>query len=59
MTKNYQELIKDRIYIGGANDVVDVLENEKVDTVFDLRAESSPNASLLMLVAADLNLHCL
>ena len=44
MTKNYQELIKDRIYIGGADDVVDVLQNEKVDTVFDLRAES-PNVS--------------
>lgn len=41
MTKNYHELIKDRIYIGGADDVVDVLENERIDTVFDLRAESS------------------
>ncbi|MFB5086967.1 dual specificity protein phosphatase family protein [Psychrobacillus sp. PGGUH221] len=39
--KNYHELIKDRIYIGGADDVVDVIENEKVDKVFDLRAESS------------------
>lgn len=41
MTKNYHELIKDRIYIGGADDVADVLENERIDTVFDLRAESS------------------
>ena len=41
MEKNYHELIKDRIYIGGADDVDDVMENEKVDMVFDLRAESS------------------
>jgi protein-tyrosine phosphatase len=40
---NYQELIKDRIYIGGVNDVEDVLENEKVDIVFDLRAEAPKN----------------
>lgn len=41
-TKNYHELIKDRIYIGGADDVKDILENERVDVIFDLRAES-PN----------------
>ncbi|MCH1627424.1 protein-tyrosine phosphatase family protein [Ferdinandcohnia quinoae] len=41
-TKNYHELIKDRIYVGGADDVNDMFENEKVDVVFDLRAES-PN----------------
>lgn len=39
-TKNYHELFKNRIYIGGANDVTDLLENEKVDIVFDLRAEA-------------------
>jgi protein-tyrosine phosphatase len=39
-TKNYHELFKDRIYIGGADDVNDLLENEKVDIVFDLRAEA-------------------
>lgn len=39
-TKNYHELIKDRIYIGGADDVKDLMENEKVDVVFDLRAEA-------------------
>ena len=33
--KNYQELITDRIFIGGADDVGDLLGNEKVDTVFD------------------------
>jgi hypothetical protein len=26
-TKNYHELIKDRIYMGGADDVKDVIEN--------------------------------
>ena len=39
-TKNYHELIKDRIYIGGADDVNDLLGNEKIDVVFDLRAEA-------------------
>lgn len=39
-TKNYHELFKDRIYIGGADDVKDLMENEKVDIVFDLRAEA-------------------
>ncbi|MRX72744.1 protein tyrosine phosphatase [Bacillus lacus] len=42
-TKNYHELIEDRIFIGGADDVKDVLKDEKVDVVYDLRAES-PNA---------------
>lgn len=39
-SKNYHELIKDRIYIGGADDVEDMMENEKVDIIFDLRAEA-------------------
>ena len=43
-TKNYQELVKERIYIGGADDVEDMMKNEKVDVIFDLRAES-PKAS--------------
>lgn len=38
--KNYHELIKGRIYIGGADDVQDVLKNENVDVAFDLRAEA-------------------
>lgn len=50
--KNYQELIEERIFIGGADDVVDVLGNEKVDTVFDLRAES-PNVSF-----NEISVHC-
>lgn len=38
--KNYHELIKDRIYIGGADDVQDIMENEKADVILDLRAEA-------------------
>lgn len=38
-TKNYHELIKDRIYIGGVNDVKDMMEHEKADIIIDLRAE--------------------
>lgn len=39
-SKNYHELFKDRIYIGGADDIEDMMENEKVDIIFDLRAEA-------------------
>ncbi|MFC4324218.1 protein-tyrosine phosphatase family protein [Litchfieldia salsa] len=42
--KNYHELIKDRIFIGGANDVKEMMQNEKVDIIYDLRAESSNEA---------------
>lgn len=38
--KNYQELIKGRIYIGGADDVEELMSNEKIDILFDLRAEA-------------------
>ena len=44
-TKNYQELVKDRIYIGGADDVEEMMKNEKVDIIFDLRAESPTKES--------------
>jgi protein-tyrosine phosphatase len=44
-TKNYQELLKDRIYIGGADDVEDMMDNEKVDVIFDLRAEAPTEES--------------
>ncbi|KRG13984.1 protein tyrosine phosphatase [Virgibacillus soli] len=44
-TKNYHELFKDRIYIGGADDVEDLMGNEKVDIVFDLRAEAPTDKS--------------
>ncbi|QUW20958.1 dual specificity protein phosphatase family protein [Sporosarcina sp. Marseille-Q4063] len=40
-TKTYQELIEKSIFIGGADDAVDVMKNEKVDVIVDLRAESA------------------
>lgn len=42
-TKQYQELLDGRIYIGGADDVPELMKNEKVDIVFDLRAEAPNN----------------
>jgi protein-tyrosine phosphatase len=45
VAKNYNELIKDRIYIGGADDINDVMANEKADIIFDLRAEAPKNKS--------------
>ncbi len=38
--KKYHELIKDRIYIGGADDVIEMMKNENADVIFDLRAEA-------------------
>lgn len=38
--KNYQELIKDRVFFGGADDVKDMMENENADVVFDLRVKN-------------------
>jgi len=43
--KNYHELIKERIFIGGADDIEDVIENEKVDVIYDLRAEATNDNS--------------
>lgn len=39
MSKNYQELIKDRIYFGGAEDVKEMMEQENADIIFDLRVK--------------------
>lgn len=36
---NYQELIKNRIYFGGADDVPEMMSNENADVVFDLRVK--------------------
>lgn len=41
MEKNYHALVDGRIYIGGAEDVPSVLENEKIDLVIDLRGEAN------------------
>ena len=39
MSKIYQELVKNKIFIGGANEAEEAIENEGIDVVFDLRAE--------------------
>lgn len=39
MTKEYQELVEDRVFIGGAADAKCAVETEQIDVVFDLRAE--------------------
>lgn len=39
MNKEYQELVKDRIFIGGAADAKSAVESEGIDVVVDLRAE--------------------
>ncbi|MDN3449402.1 dual specificity protein phosphatase family protein [Planococcus sp. APC 3906] len=41
MEKAYQELVKDKIYVGGAADAQAAADNEKVDVVIDLRAEAT------------------
>ena len=35
---NYNEWVKNRIFIGGADDLSDVLKEEEIDTVIDLRS---------------------
>ena len=40
MDKQYQALVDDRIFIGGAMDVTAAIEEERIDVVYDLRAES-------------------
>ncbi|MDQ0430414.1 thioredoxin reductase (NADPH) [Planomicrobium stackebrandtii] len=41
MTKEYQELVKDRIFIGGAADARAAAATENIDVVIDLRAEAA------------------
>ena len=43
--KNYQALIDDRIFIGGVADVQSAISEEKIDVVYDLRAEVSESSS--------------
>ena len=42
---NYQALIDDRIFIGGVDDVASAIEEEKIDVVYDLRAEVAASSS--------------
>lgn len=47
MTERYQALIDDRIFIGGVADVPRAIDKEKVDVVYDLRAEvDEPSSSI-------------
>ncbi|OAS21383.1 protein-tyrosine phosphatase family protein [Paenibacillus oryzisoli] len=41
MTKNYQALFEDKIFFGGAADVEDMVKNEGVEVVVDLRGEAT------------------
>ncbi|WP_321166503.1 dual specificity protein phosphatase family protein [Paenibacillus sp. Soil766] len=50
MPKNYQSLIDDKIFFGGASDVADMVKNEVVEVIVDLRGEATecadPNAKV-------------
>ena len=37
--KKYEELIPNRIFIGGVDAIDDLLTNENIDVIYDLRAE--------------------
>ncbi|MFD0695364.1 hypothetical protein ACFQZT_14770 [Paenibacillus sp. GCM10027628] len=41
MQKNYQALIDDQIFFGGAADVEDMVKNEGVEVIVDLRGEAT------------------
>lgn len=36
--ENYKQLIPDRIFIGGVDAIDELMENEKIDIIFDVRA---------------------
>ncbi|WP_157325481.1 protein-tyrosine phosphatase family protein [Paenibacillus anseongensis] len=39
--KNYQALVEDKIFFGGASDVEDMVKNENVEFIVDLRGEAT------------------
>ncbi|WP_338016893.1 hypothetical protein [Paenibacillus antri] len=41
MEKGYDSLVADRIFMGGASDVEQMVKNEHVDVVVDLREEAT------------------
>jgi protein-tyrosine phosphatase len=43
--KHYHALIDDRIFVGGIADVQRAIEDEKIDVVYDLRAEVAASSS--------------
>jgi protein-tyrosine phosphatase len=44
MEKNYNALVADRIFMGGASDVEQLVKNEHVEVVVDLREEATQSA---------------
>ncbi|OXM85098.1 protein-tyrosine phosphatase family protein [Paenibacillus rigui] len=44
MEKNYQSLLEDKIYFGGAADVEAMIKNEGVEVIVDLRGEAVESA---------------
>ncbi|SET38114.1 Rhodanese-like domain-containing protein [Paenibacillus sp. NFR01] len=45
MVKSYHRLVEDRIYFGGANDVEQMVNDEGIEVVVDLREEAEHCAS--------------
>lgn len=43
---NYSELISEKIYIGGADAAEEVAQKEKIDIIYDLRAEAKERGEL-------------
>ena len=43
--KKYEELIPNRIFIGGIDAIDELLSNEKIDVIYDLRAEVEDSLS--------------
>lgn len=41
MSRNYHTLVEDKIFFGGAKDVEDMVKNEGVEVVVDLREEAT------------------
>lgn len=41
MTNKYQALVENKIFMGGASDVEDMVKNERVDVIVDLRGEAT------------------
>lgn len=44
MKRKYDELLSNRIFIGGADDALEVIESGKADIVFDVRAKGHDQA---------------
>jgi protein-tyrosine phosphatase len=59
MEKNYQSFVENRIFMGGASDVEDMVKNEQVEVIVDLREESkgcaypSPNVKWIHVPIGD------